>query len=119
MFGKFKSEPWAESEITIRQRTKNFKEASITVGGVGTTKIGQHYSVIIADDMNSPNNSSTPENAKKIVDHYRYNLSLLEPDGIYVIIGTRYSEADLIGHILANELNIEGSPETGVYTAGA
>lgn len=119
IFGRFKSKLWNESEILINQRMKKHKEASITVGGIGTTKVGQHYDIIIADDMNSPKNSNTPENAQKVVDHYKYNLSILEPDGEYVIIGTRYSDSDLIGYILSNEIGIEGTPKTGVYGAVA
>ena len=104
VFGEFKSSCWNESEIIIKQRTKNLKEASVTVGGVGTTKVGQHYDYIIGDDYNSPANTANPEQAKKVVDHYRMNTSILENDGTYVIIGTRYSELDLIGHIIRNEI---------------
>lgn len=110
IFGEFKTNHnWNESEITIRQRRAKLKEASITVGGVGTTKVGQHYDVIIGDDYNSANNSDTPEKCQKIIDHYKYNISILEPDGIYVVIGTRYAESDLIGWILANEVNVKES----------
>lgn len=105
LFGPFRGETWNESEIIINQRTVKKKEASITVSGIGATKVGQHYDVIIGDDMNSPQNTNTPENAKKVVDHYRMNTSILEPDGTYVVIGTRYSENDLIGYILQNEVN--------------
>lgn len=105
IFGQFKSETnWNEGEITIRQRTNVKKEASITVGGVGTTKVGQHYDIIIGDDYNSNKNSLTPEGCEKVINHYRYNQSILEPDGTYVVIGTRYSENDLIGFILNNEI---------------
>lgn len=105
-FGNFKSNVWNESEIIIAQRKKRLKEASITVGGIGTTKVGQHYDVIIGDDYNSPSNSNSKENAEKVINHYKYNTSILEPTGTYVIIGTRYSENDLIGHILNNEVNL-------------
>lgn len=107
LFGEYRGEVWNESEIIIRQRTKGRKEASITVSGIGATKVGQHYDVIIGDDMNSPQNTNTPENAKKVVDHYKMNISILEPTGTYVIIGTRYSENDLIGWILENEVKDE------------
>ncbi len=103
LFGDWKTRTWNESEIIIGPRTKNYKEASITCGGIGTTRVGQHYDVIIGDDYNSPANTNTIENARKVVDHYKYNLSILEPDGTYVVIGTRYSANDLIQHILDNE----------------
>ncbi len=106
LFGQSKSRTWNEGEIIIKQRTIGHKEASITAGGVATTKVGQHYSIIISDDLNSPNNSNTPENCRKVIDHYRYNISILEPHGTYVIVGTRYSELDIIGHVLKNELSI-------------
>lgn len=103
LFGNWKTKVWNESEIVISRRTKKLKEASITVGGVGTTKVGQHYDVIIGDDYNSPSNTNSSENAKKVIQHYRYNLSILEPGGVYAVVGTRYSASDLIGHILDNE----------------
>lgn len=105
LFGQFKLESnWNEGEITIKQRSKIVKEASITVSGVGATKVGQHFDVIIGDDYNSNKNSMTKEGCEKVINHYRYNTSILEPDGTYVVIGTRYSELDLIGHILKNEV---------------
>lgn len=104
LFGSFTSGNWNEGEITIAQRTRILKEASITCGGIGTTKVGQHYDVIIGDDYNSPMNSRTPEMRVKVIDHYRYNQSILEPNGIYAIIGTRYAANDLPGHILENEI---------------
>lgn len=108
LFGPFVSKTWNEGEIIINQRTRVLKEASITAAGIGTTKVGQHYDLIIGDDYNSQNNTNTPENAKKVIDHYRYNISILEPEGTYVIIGTRYSELDLIGHILTTEVEQKG-----------
>ena len=108
LFGTFKtSENWTAGSLTIAQRTKVYKESSITCGGVGTVKVGQHYSVIVGDDYNSPQNSETKENREKVIRHYRYNQSILEPEGTMVIVGTRYSEGDLIGHILKEEINLE------------
>lgn len=104
-FGEFKSPTnWSEGEITIKQRTRPYKEASITCGGIETVKVGQHYDLIIGDDLNSGNNSSTPEARKKVIDHYRMNTAILEPEGIYVVIGTRYAIDDVIGFIIENEI---------------
>ncbi len=103
LFGDWKTKVWNEGELIIRPRTKVAREASITIGGIGTTKVGQHYKKIVGDDYNSPNNTNTPEKARKVVDHFKYNLSILEPDGTYVIIGTRYGAADIIGHVLKQQ----------------
>lgn len=109
LFGEWKADAgWTEGEITVAPRTKSYKEASITCGGIGTVKVGQHFSVIIGDDLNSGNNSMTPESCEKVVTHYRLNQAILDPGGIYVLIGTRYSMADLIGHVLENEIKEKG-----------
>ncbi len=83
---------------------------------MGATKVGLHVDFIIMDDMNSAQNSGTPEACRKVIDHYRRNISILEPTGTLVVIGTRWSELDLIGWILKNELGInEGRPVSGEY----
>jgi hypothetical protein len=115
LFGEYKGSLWNQDEIIIKQRTKPYKEASITAGGIGTTRVGQHYSIILGDDYNSPRNTASKENAEKVIAHYQYNLSILEPGGIYIVVGTRYSENDLIGHIILNELGLKTTPLTGVY----
>lgn len=95
---------WGESEIVLQSRNKNIKEASITVGGIGTTKVGQHYDLIIGDDYNSNKNSDTPEKCQKVIDHVRYNLNILNPGGEYVFIGTRYAERDVLGFLFSEVL---------------
>lgn len=106
LFGPFKNDTcWNEGEIIINQRTKNHKEASITASGLGAEKTGQHYDYVLVDDVNSPENSNTQEKRDRVINHYRYLTSILEPTGTMVIIGTRYHESDLIGWIIKNELN--------------
>lgn len=113
LFGYWKTDVWNQGEIVIKPRTKILKEASITAGGVGTTKVGQHFDLILGDDYNSPANSATPEGRQKVIDHYQYNRSILEVHGEYCIVGTRYSEDDLIGHIIRNELGLENETKFG------
>lgn len=98
-----------QDEITVNQRSKIRKEPTVTASGIGAGKTGQHYDLIIFDDLNSPQNSLKPELAQKVVDHYRYYTSILEPGGVISGSGTRYSELDLIGHILRTE--VEGVAE--------
>lgn len=105
-FGDFKNPTvWREDSIIINQRTKNYKEPTITAGGIGTTRVGQHYYLIIGDDYNSPRNTATRDQSEKVIAHFRYNLNILEPDGEYIIIGTRYGEDDLIGWVLREILD--------------
>ncbi len=105
LYGDLEGDKWDESEIIIRPRTRNRKEASITVGGIGTVKIGQHFDLIIGDDYNSPRNSDTPEKCQQVIDHVRYNLNILNPGGEYLLIGTRYAELDISGFFFKSVLN--------------
>lgn len=93
-----------EAKCIINKRTVAKKEPTIAASGIGAGKTGQHYDVIVADDLNSPLNSLKPESAKQVIDHYRYYTSILDPGGTTVVIGTRYSELDLPGHIMKTEI---------------
>lgn len=99
LFGDLEGDVWNDSEIIISTRQKRYKEASLSCGGIGTTLVGQHMDLIIHDDMNSNKNSATPDGCQKVIDHLRYNVSILEPKGEMIVIGTRYSANDLIGWI--------------------
>lgn len=105
VFGDWVGPQWSEGEITVSTRTKVLKEASITASGIGAVKVGQHYGTIIMDDLNSGNNSETVEMRQKVIRHYQMNTAILEPDGIMVVIGTRYAVDDCIGFILDTEKN--------------
>ncbi len=107
LFGQFRTDTnWTEGSITISQRTHPYKESSITAGGLGATKVSQHYSTIIMDDISADKNSATIELRQKVIDHYKMNIALLEPDGVLTVIGTRYAADDIFGHIFTNEIQM-------------
>lgn len=98
---------WTLSELTIPTRTEKHKEPSITASGISTTRVGQHYDVMIHDDLNSDKNSSTPEGQEKVLNHFRLSMSILEPNGIVVVVGTRYAALDIVGAVSQHELGID------------
>ena len=104
IFGNWKTRTWNEGEIIIAPRTRPLKEASIACSGIGAEKTSTHWDEIIGDDLSTTQSVNTPELAQKVIDHYRLYTSLLEPDGTIVLVGTRYSERDIIGFIIENEL---------------
>lgn len=118
LFGVFKDPSnWTQDSITIKQRTLPIKESSITCGGVATVKVGQHYKRIIGDDYNSPANSDTPMGQEKVIRHIKYNMSILEPTGTYVFVGTRYADRDAIGFVLNDILALKPEQQkTGTYS---
>lgn len=104
LYGSFRGPVWTDSELQINQRTIPKPQASITAMGVTTSRVGQHYSTVICDDLNSDKNSFTIEQREKVINHYKMMTSILDPGGKLILIGTRYHELDVIGHVIKNEL---------------
>lgn len=118
VFGDFRGPQWGEGEITVKQRVKVLKEASITASGIGAGKTGQHYHQILHDDVNTHENSQTPEGRKKVIDHVRMNMSILEPGGRMVFSATRYASDDVPGWLLDSVIGDEYKPQFLRNSAG-
>lgn len=103
LFGSWEGSTWTEGELIIAPRTKFYKEPSVQASGISAVKVGMHFSHCLCDDLNSNNNSLTPEGCEKVWQHYQMLTSILEPDGIISITATRYAMGDVPGKVL--ELN--------------
>lgn len=103
LFGPFLSDRWREDDIVIRQRSKALSAPSIATTGVGAEQTSTHYDMIFHDDLVGKENYRTPELREKTLEFYRSSISLLEPQGTMVVIGTRWSLDDLYASILENE----------------
>jgi predicted phage terminase large subunit-like protein len=92
---------FTEEQIILKHRTKlGLKEPTLFCSGVDNARTGMHPDVIIMDDLVSERNVGTEIQLEKVKDHYRFSLSLLEPGGLHLIIGTRYHMADLYGELI-------------------
>lgn len=87
-------ERWAEDSIILPSRRTPKKEGSVDAAGLDGVKAGKHYDIIIADDLHSQNNTRTQYQIDQVVEHYRLLLSILEPTGTLIVIGTRWAEED-------------------------
>ena len=85
---------WAEDSIILPWRTAPKKEGNFAAAGLDGVKAGMHYDLIIADDLHSQNNTRTRYQIEQVIEHYRLLLSILEPNGLLVVIGTRWAEDD-------------------------
>ncbi len=97
----FKKVKWNESALTMRRNT-NPKEATIETTGVGAEITSRHYDLIIFDDVVGPENIGTLEQIQKLRTWYNQMISILEPGGDQIIVGTRWHFADLYGFLIDN-----------------
>ncbi len=87
---------WTDEQVILATRTKKgLKEPSIFCSGVDNAQTGQHMEVLLMDDVVSEKNVTTEGQLEKVKNHFRLALSLLEPGGLHVVIGTRYHMWDL------------------------
>lgn len=91
---------WTDSEIILPCRSRPLKEPTISCAGIDVTKNGMHYDLIICDDLHSEKNVTNSEQISQVIDHYKLAFSLLDPGKPMIVIGTRWHELDLYGHII-------------------
>jgi predicted phage terminase large subunit-like protein len=103
---KSKAKLWTDSQLIIPCRTRPLKEPTISCAGIDVTKNGMHYDLIIMDDLHSEKNTTGPgakEQIQQVVEHYKLAFSLLDPGKPLIVIGTRWHQLDLYGHIIEFE----------------
>lgn len=94
-------EKWAENMISVnRKKTYGRKEATVTTYGIGGNLVSQHYDVIVMDDIVNRDFVSTADQIQKTILFYKDALDLLEPNGVLIIIGTRWADNDLYGWVM-------------------
>jgi len=108
---------WNEDELVVKGRDRGIREATVTAVGVGGNLVSQHYDVILADDLVNSENSATRYQADKVIDWWRKSLSLLEPTGTNLIIGTRWSYYELYSYLLDEMNNKVDSYVRGAYNS--
>lgn len=100
MFGDISEGATEWSLGRTKLKMSNKREPTITAAGIDNNLIGGHYDIIIMDDVVTRENVSTMEQIKKVQTRYRDALDLLEPHGEFLVVGTRWHDADLYGWLL-------------------
>lgn len=96
-FGDWVGKPWTDSQLMVNKRKKIQPASTISASGVDKAQTGQHYDIIVLDDLVNENNSKTIDQREKVIDRYKQALSLLRPQGIVVVVGTPWDRDDLYG----------------------
>lgn len=110
-FGYDPVESFNQREIQLTPRTVH-KEPSIKAKGAMSAIVSEHYDVIIVDDLcnNDDRESNAVRERKKrwFIDL----ISILNPDGLLLVVGTRWHLDDVYNYIISNNPNL---PEKDRY----
>jgi predicted phage terminase large subunit-like protein len=112
-------ERWSSNEIALAtaKGMHGKKEPNITAMGLESNLTSQHYDVIIGDDLVNKDYVNTADQIQKTINFYKEALNLLEPNGEFIIIGTRWHDSDLYGWIMDNDNNVLSDFEVMVKQA--
>jgi hypothetical protein len=90
--------------FTVPARKRgHLKEATVTAASPQAATTGQHYDLMLFDDLVTANNFRNIEQLDKLESQFDHFVPLLEPGGDVIVTGTRYSHADLYGRIIAKK----------------
>lgn len=98
IFGQSASkEKWRDMEwLHADSKWHGSKDVTVYAAGTGGPIISKRFDVLICDDILDEENSATPEQREKVENwFFRTLLPCLTPDGVVIVIGTRWAEEDL------------------------
>ena len=100
-----------QNEIWLKRKTIH-KEPTIKAKGALSAITSEHYDLIIIDDLCNNDDRESETVRKKKIRWFQDLMSILEPDGEVLVIGTRWHEDDLYNYVM--EIN-KDLPENDKY----
>jgi hypothetical protein len=95
------SKQWTETaEAVTVIRPRSDRTPTIRSVGVGGVTVGEHYDLLVLDDVVTRETCSTKDQMAKLREWYRMLLPMAEPNAEIIIIGTRYHYGDLYSDLL-------------------
>lgn len=95
---------WRDMEWLHREsRWHGSKDVTLYATGCGGPIISKRFDLILCDDILDEENTNTPEAREKVENWFLQTLlPCLTPDGVVVIIGTRWAEEDLYEKLMTS-----------------
>lgn len=104
---------WSLDDGIMVKRQNNAKEMTVEAWGVVEGQpIGRHFSLLVYDDVVTPESVGTPDQIKKTTERLRLSYALGAEGGRRRMIGTRYHLFDTYAELIK-----DGSPTPRIYAA--
>lgn len=98
-----KRERWTVSEISVdhpKRKEEGIRDFTVKAIGITGSTTGFHASVVVLDDLVTPNNAYTQDGRDKVASMYSQLASIENPGAREVIFGTRYHPKDLYNDVI-------------------
>ena len=95
---------WQNDRLIVK-RKPGVAGYTIRVGSIDGEMTGEHYDILVFDDVQAKNNSQTALQINNVIEGLKNFESILEPDGAKIYIGTPWKLDDAYAW-LRTELNI-------------
>lgn len=93
----------AEGFVSPARKRTHLKEWTVGIASPKSVKTGQHFDFMCADDLVSDQNFRSKEQQEKTIEDFQNYTPLIEPGGFKTVTGTRYTFADLYGHLIRGD----------------
>jgi predicted phage terminase large subunit-like protein len=96
---------WTDAEWMVRDSPlQGTKDVNCFAQGVGGQIVSKRFDVILCDDILDGENTANPEQMRNNETWFWKTLyPCLAPDGVIIVLGTRWADGDLYGTLLATE----------------
>lgn len=97
-------EEWNARNIRIDhpyRKKLGVRDRTVAARSIGSNTTGMHCDVLLLDDIVIPDNAYSEEGRRKVQSSYSQFSSILNPNGVTKVVGTRYHGKDIYG-ILKN-----------------
>lgn len=96
----------ADAFTVPARKRKHLKEQTVTAASPRAVQTGQHYTLMLFDDLVNTANFRNIELLDKLESEFYHFLPLLDPNGDVLVTGTRYSFADIYARIIEKDKGI-------------
>ena len=94
-----------QQEVVLHPRVVK-KEPNLKARGALAAMTSEHYDIIICDDIANDSDRESAAIREQKKRWYKDLISILEPDGLLMIIGTRWHDDELYGEIIEQNQKI-------------
>lgn len=104
LWGSFsQKQGWTMRQITVSGRMKAIKDPTVYVTGAGGQMASYHFDIILVDDAAVEENSRTLEARESLITWFGNTVeNATNPEHEIHVIGTRYHQEELYGHLIEN-----------------